>query len=69
MRVFNCNTLSSADEDVCQAGRVLEACWSHGQGIWLRLTSVSGVSPCLVQRSRIKRKGLRLARADPSTTS
>ena len=51
---------SSADEDVAGRGRVLEACWSHGQGLWLRLTSVSGVSPCLVQRSRIEREGLRL---------
>ena len=39
---------------------MLGACWSHGQGIWLRLTSFSGVSPSLVQRSRIERKGLRL---------
>ena len=37
-------------------GRVLEACWSHGRGVWLRLTSVSGVLPCLVQSSRIERK-------------
>ena len=40
---------------------MLEACWSNEQGFWLRLTSVCGVSPCcLVQRSRIEHKGLRL---------
>jgi len=58
-RSFSVNALLSTDEDVCQAGRVL-ICWSRGQGIWVRLTSVSGVSPCLVQRSRIERKGLHL---------